>query len=100
MVKTDIMPNDLTHVYIRNIEVYEEQRGKGIGPKAIDLVVQFYLQKGFKIESFGAVIAKDNAASIRMAEKLGLLNKREVGLGLLGYCFKVQNPRTNAQGEF
>ena len=88
-VKTDIMLNDLEHVYIREIEVNEEHRGKGIGSTAIDLLVQSYLKR-FKIRNFGAQIKPDNTASIRAFEKNGFLTNGVPRLRLLYYVLPVK----------
>lgn len=88
-IKTDIMPGALNDVYIRKIKVDAEHQGKGIGTKAIGLLVQFYLQKGFKIEGFGAQIKKDNVASIRMFEKNDFLTNGQLCIGMFAYFLKV-----------
>ena len=69
--------------------VNDEYQEKGIGSQAIDLVVQFYLAQEFKIQSFYAQIAKDNAASIKIFEKNGFLTDGVLGIGMFGYVRRV-----------
>jgi GNAT superfamily N-acetyltransferase len=88
-VKTDIMPDALDQVYIRKIKTNEEHQRKGIGTKALSLVVQFYLQKGFEIKSFGAQIKEDNVASIKVFEKNGFSTNGKVRLQMLSYGLRV-----------
>ena len=84
-IKSDIEPNNPRSVYIRKIEIFEQNRKKGIGTRALPLVLQAF--QNFKINSFTALIQTNNLASQKIFEKNGFRTDKSTFFNMYRYTY-------------